>query len=127
MTVEVHNYHPNSDPDIARRLGRIEKALTHLIEGFERMTKVTDAAIAEIGDNVLGLTDAITAIGVLLDGAVTAQKDLADELESEGQDVTKLRALSASIAAQRDVLVAKTVAGTPVDPGTPIPDSDLTA
>ena len=33
----INHHYPNSDPEISRRLGRIEKALTHLIEGQERM------------------------------------------------------------------------------------------
>lgn len=60
MSVEIHNYYPNSDPDIARRLGRIERALTHIIEKVEQMAvNVTELRreMAEIGAAVNALAE----------------------------------------------------------------------
>lgn len=121
MSIEVNNFYPNSDPDIARRLGRIEKALTYLIEGFEKMTKTTDAALAKIEASVTRITTVVDAVKAFIEANVTAQAELIAELTAEGVDVTKLEAFNAAMNANADRLAALVVTNTPADPGDPIP------
>ncbi len=88
-TIEINHHYPNSDPDIARRLGRIEKALTHLIEGQERMALDLSnlrRELLEVGDAVAALSERlsnspdqaeINAIVDQLNGIETQVKGLA--------------------------------------------------
>lgn len=78
--IEIHHHYPNSDPDIARRLGRIEKAQTHLIEKVDQiMANLTElrremselaAALAALVERLRNSPDQaeIDAIVVELDG-----------------------------------------------------------
>lgn len=111
--------HIHTDPSISAALGRIEAALQRLLKENIVMTKITDAALEELGHTLGGLTDAVTASGVLIDGLLASNQKLADELEAEGVDVTKLRDFNTSAAKARDTLVAKTLANTPADPNLP--------
>jgi hypothetical protein len=130
MRIEIahHHYHHNEDTgQILRQLDRVYAALQNVIMRIDIMTQTTDAAIANIGKSVQDLTDTVASVSALLDGAVAAQRALAEELAAEGQDVTKLNALSDAIEAQRDVLVSKTVANTPADTGAAVPDTQPVA
>lgn len=58
--IEIHHHYPNSDPEISRRLGRIEKALSHTIEKVEEiMANLTELRreMAEIGASVAALAE----------------------------------------------------------------------
>jgi inorganic triphosphatase YgiF len=107
--VHVHlHFHMGSDPSISAKLDQLIAAAKQEFE----MSKEVDAEIKELGNTLLTMTDAVTAVSALLDARNEASEKLAAEMESNGQDATALRELNASFAAQRDTLVAKTLANT---------------
>lgn len=116
--IHVH-VHVHGDPGISAALGRIEAALQTQREDNFTMTQITKQALEDLGHELEGITDAVTANNALIDGLLGANQKLADELEAEGQDVTKLREFIATAASARNSLVEKTLANTPADPNAP--------
>lgn len=57
-SIEINHHYPNSDPDIARRLGRIEKAQTQLIEKVDRIM----ANLTELRREMSELAAALAAL-----------------------------------------------------------------
>lgn len=124
MTNIVINNYYQIDPAIRAQLDRIEQALNIVDEDIIDMTKVTDAAIAKMTDAVTADTNAVTSLEAFLVANATAVKDLAAELEAEGQDATKITALADAQIANSQRIAALILANTPVDPGTvpaPVP------
>lgn len=126
MKFDVHHHYHYTDPDVLRRLDGIERALNQLLGKVETMTKVTDAALAEIEASVANVTTVIDAVKAFIDANVNAQAALNAELAAEGVDVTKLQAFNDAIKANTDRLTALIVQGTPADTGTPVPPAVAT-
>lgn len=127
MKCDIHHHYHYTDPDVLRRLDRIDQALNQLLGKVETMTKVTDAALAEIEASVANVTTVIDAVKAFIDANVNAQAALNAELAAEGVDVTKLQAFNAAIKANTDRLTALIVQGTPADTGAPVPPAVPTA
>jgi len=105
MTIEVHNYYPNSDPDISRRLGRIEKALTHIIEKVERMA-------LDLGP----ITQEVTEIGTVVDSAVSLLQSIAQDIRDNIANQAKLSELATQLDTKATALGEAVAANTPADP-----------
>ncbi|HTD75197.1 MAG TPA: hypothetical protein VK652_16840 [Steroidobacteraceae bacterium] len=105
MTVEVHNYYPNSDPDIARRLGRIEKALTHLIEGFEKMALDFNRLETEVSEN-----------SSVIQSVITLLTNIADAIRDAAANQAKVEALATQLDTQTQALSEAVAASTPAAP-----------
>jgi hypothetical protein len=119
--IHQHHHHHHSDPEILRRLDRIDEALTIIRKDVSNMTKVTDKALSEIEASVTNVTGVVDAIKAYIEANVTAQDTLNAELEAEGVDVTRLTAFNDALRANTDRLAAMIVKGTPADTGAPVP------
>jgi hypothetical protein len=104
-TIEVHHHYPNSDPDIARRLGRIEKALTHIIEKVEQMA----LNFGRLETEVTELTTVVDSVVLLLTEVAQAVRDLP-------LNQAKIEELATQIDTKANALAAAAAANTPADP-----------
>ena len=105
MSMEIHNYHPNSDPDIMRRLGRIEKALTHLIEGFEKMALDFTRLETEVSEN-----------SSVIQSVITLLTNIADAIRDAAANQATVEALATQLDTQSNALAAAVAASTPAAP-----------
>jgi hypothetical protein len=105
VTSEVNNFYPNSDPDIARRLGRIEKALTHLIERTEQMAL-----------DLVPLTTEVSEISTVVDSAVSLLSSIAQDIRDNVANQAKLTELAAQLDTKARVLGEAIAASTPAAP-----------
>ena len=102
----INHYYPNSDPDISRRLGRIEKALTQLIGNTEDIM----ADFTGLENELTSITDGVTAVETLI-------QRLVDELNSgDIVDQAKVQELTGKLLALKTRLATAAMAGTPADP-----------
>jgi len=104
-TIEVHHHYPNSDPDIARRLGRIEKALTHIIEKVEQMALDFTRLETEVSQN----SDVVQSV-------ITLLTQIADAIRDAAANQQKVEALATKLDAQTQALADAVAASTPVEP-----------
>jgi|SRR6185295_14602257 len=104
-SVEVHNYHPNSDPEISRRLGRIEKALTHIIEKVEQMALDFARLETEVSEN-----------SNVIQSVITLLTNIADAIRDAAADQAKVEALATQLDGQTQALADAVAASTPAAP-----------
>lgn len=105
MTIEINHHYPNSDPDIARRLGRIEKALTHLIEGFEKMALDFARLETEVSEN-----------SSVIQSVITLLTNIADAIRDAAANQAKVEALATQLDGQTQALADAVAASTPAAP-----------
>lgn len=109
MKLEINHYYPNSDPDIARRLGRIEQALYQLTGKVDEMAADFSGWEAELA----GITDGVTAVEALI-------QKIVDELKAgSAADQGKIRDFTTQLTALKTRLATAAMAGTPADPNAP--------
>ncbi len=104
-SVEVHHHYPNSDPDIARRLGRIEKALNFIIERFEKMALDFARLEAEVSQN----NDVIQSV-------ITLLTNIADAIRDAAANQAKVEALATQLDTQTQAMADAVAASTPAAP-----------
>lgn len=105
MSVEIHHYYPNSDPEISRRLGRIERALTHIIEKVEQMALNFERLETEVSEN-----------SSVIQSVVTLLASIADAIRDAASNQVKVEALATQLDAQTRALADAVAASTPVAP-----------
>jgi hypothetical protein len=103
--IEINHHYPNSDPDVARRLGRIEKALSHIIEKVEKMAL-----------DFVPLETEVAEIGTVVDSAVTLLGAIAQDIRDNIANQAKLAALATQLDDKARALGEAVAANTPADP-----------
>lgn len=104
-TIEINHHYPNSDPEIARRLGRIEKALTHIIEKVEQMALDFARLETEVSEN-----------SSVIQSVITLLTNIADAIRDAAANQAKVEALATQLDGQTQALAAAVAASTPAEP-----------
>ena len=102
MSIVINHHYPESDPDISRRLGRIEKALTHIIEKVEEMALNFARLEQEIAQN----SDVIQSV-------ITLLTQIADAIRDAAANQQKVEALATQLDAQTQAMADAVAASTP--------------
>ena len=105
MSIVINHHYPESDPDISRRLGRIEKALTHIIEKVEEMALNFARLEQEIAQN----SDVIQSV-------ITLLTQIADAIRDAAANQQKVEALATQLDAQTQAMADAVAASTPAAP-----------
>jgi signal transduction histidine kinase len=105
MSLVINHHYPESDPDISRRLGRIEKALTHIIEKVEQMALDFSRIEAEIAEN-----------NSVIQSVVTLLQNVANAIRDAAADQAKVVSLADQLDTQTNALADAVAASTPAAP-----------
>lgn len=105
MSIVINHHYPNSDPDIARRLGRIEQALIQLIGNTEDIM----ADFTGLENELTSITETTAAVEALIQRIV-------DELRNDSADQAKVVDLTNKLSALKTRLATAVAANTPADP-----------
>lgn len=118
MKCDIHHHYHYTDPEILRRLDRIEEALNQLLGKVDTMSAELDAAMADLEASIASENTVVDSVKAYIEANATAQTTI---------DPAKLQAFNTAIKANNDRLTALILKGTPSDPGTPIPPAIPTA
>jgi methyl-accepting chemotaxis protein len=94
-----------TDPETSRRLGRIEKALSYIIERIEKMALDFGRLEAEVSQN----SDVIASV-------VTLLQNIAEAIRDAAANQQKVEALATKLDVQTQALADAVAASTPVAP-----------
>lgn len=94
-----------TDPDLMRRLGRIERALYFIIERLEKMAMDFTRLEQEVSQN----SDVIASV-------VTLLTNIADAIRDAAANQQKVEALATKLDTQTQALADAVAASTPVAP-----------
>lgn len=99
------SHHQNSDPEILRRLGRIERALFFIIERQAQMALDFSRLEAEVTQN----SDVIASV-------VTLLTNIADAIRDAAANQVKVEELATKLDLQTQALADAVAASTPAAP-----------
>jgi len=105
MSIVINHHYPESDPDISRRLGRIEKALTHIIEKVEQMAIDFARLETEVSEN-----------SSVIQSVITLLTNIAGAIRDAAANQAKVEALATQLDGQTQALADAVAASTPAAP-----------
>lgn len=105
MRIDIHHYHhTDTDPELTRRLDRIDQALQTIEQEVRTMALNLTGLEAEVAAD----TDAANAVATVIDRLIQA-------IEDQSGNQARIDAVLAQMKANKDTLIAAALRGTPAE------------